>query len=270
MEQMYYRGKALVVGNDHYDQVKPDLDNAVSDAKSIYEAFKDLGFMMMPEAYNIKVDKFDELFEKFKSDLGHYEVGVLYFSGHGVEIKGKNYLIMRDTPIGEYAETTIRYSVDLQKCIKGLHETKCKMIIVIIDACRNNPFEGKERGWGSVNLAPLFAPKGTLIAYSTSPGEKADDFGMDGHSVYTGALLKHLKEEGLEIETFFKKVRSTVDAMTNGKKTSWEHTSLIGSFSFNSGKMVHVDDVGYDSMVLRDAQYMPDTIIGPIGKATLI
>ena len=77
---------------------------------------------------------------------------------------------------------------------KELHETKCKMIIVIIDACRNNPFEGKERGWGSVNLAPLFAPKGTLIAYSTSPGEKADDFGMDGHSVYTGALLKHLKE----------------------------------------------------------------------------
>ena len=110
----------MVVGNDHYDQVKPDLDNAVSDAKSIYEAFKDLGFMMMPEAYNIEVDKFDELFEKFKSDLGHYEVGVLYFSGHGVEIKGKNYLIMRDTPIGEYAETTIRYSVDLQKCIKRI------------------------------------------------------------------------------------------------------------------------------------------------------
>lgn len=69
------------------------------------------------------------------------------------------------------------------------------MIIVIIDACRDNPFEGKERGWGSVNLAPVFAPKGTLIAYSTSPGEKADDFGMDGHSVYTGALLKHLKCE---------------------------------------------------------------------------
>lgn len=90
---------------------------------------------------------------------------------------------------------------------------------------------------------------------------------MDGHSVYTGALLKHLKEEGQEIETFFKKVRSTVDAMTGGKKTSWEHTSLIGSFSFNSGKMVHVDDVGYDSMVLRDAQYtMTDNVIAPIIK----
>ena len=98
-KKVYYRGKALVVGNDHYDQVKPDLDNAVNDAKGIYEAFKDLGFMMMPEAYNIDTDRFDELFDNFKSELGHYEVGVLYFSGHGVEIDGKNYLIMRNTPI---------------------------------------------------------------------------------------------------------------------------------------------------------------------------
>ena len=256
-----------MVGNDHYEQVKPDLDNAVNDAKSIYDAFRELGFMMMPEAYDIDTDRFDELFEDFKSDLGLYEVGVLYFSGHGVEIDGKNYLIMCNTPIGEHSRTTIRYAIDLQECIKELHDTKCKMIIVIIDACRNNPFEGRERGWGSVNLAPLFAPKGTLIAYSTSPGEKADDFGMEGHSVYTGALLKHLKEEGIEIETFFKKVRSTVDAMTGGKKTSWEHTSLIGSFSFNSGKMIHVDDVGYDSMVLRDAQYtISDEVIAPIIK----
>lgn len=264
---VYYKGKAFVVGNDHYDQVKPDLENAVNDAKSIYEAFRELGFMMMPEAYDIDTDNFDKLFEEFKSDLGNYEVGVLYFSGHGVEIDGKNYLIMRNTPMGELAKSTIRYSVDLQSCIKELHDTKCKMIIIIIDACRNNPFEGKERGWGSVDLAPLFAPKGTLIAYSTSPGEAADDFGMDGHSVYTGALLKHLKEEGLEIETFFKKVRSTVDTMTAGRKTSWEHTSLIGSFSFNSGKMVHVDDIGYDIMVLRDVQYaMTDKIVAPIIK----
>lgn len=264
---MYYRGKALVIGNDHYDQLKPDLDNAVNDAKAIYEAFRDLGFMMMPEAYDIDTDRFDELFDDFKSELGKYEVGILYFSGHGVEIDGKNYLIMRNTPIGELAKSTIRYSIDLQDCIKELHNTQCKMIIVIIDACRNNPFDGRNRGWGSVNLAPLFAPKGTLIAYSTSPGEKADDFGMDGHSVYTGALLKHLKEEGLEIETFFKKVRSTVDTMTSGQKTSWEHTSLIGSFTFNSGRIVHVDDIGYDDMVLRDEQYtMTDKVITPIIK----
>lgn len=266
-EKNYYRGKAFVIGNDHYDQMKPDLDNAVNDAKSIYVTFQELGFMMMPRAYDIAVEKFDELFEQFRSDLSRYEVGVVYFSGHGIEIDGKNYLIMRNTPIGELAISTIRYAVDLQDSIHKLHATKCKMIIVIIDACRNNPFEGKERGWGSVNLAPIFAPKGTLIAYSTSPGEKASDFGMEGHSVYTGALLKHLKEEGLEIETFFKKVRSTVDAMTGGKKTSWEHTSLIGSFSFNSGKMIHVDDVGYDSTVIRDGQYaLTDKTMAPIIK----
>ena len=260
-----YRGKVFIVGNDHYDQVTK-LDNAVNDAKGIYEAFRNLGYTMMPEAYDIDIDTFDRLFNEFKSDLGNYEVGVLYFSGHGIEIKGENYLMMTDTPIGETANSTMRYSAKLQSCLKDLHDTKCKMIIIIIDACRNNPFEGKERGWGSVNLAPIFAPKGTLIAYSTSPGEKADDFGMEGHSVYTGALLKHLKEEGLEIETFFKKVRSTVDTMTNGKKTSWEHTSLIGSFSFNNGKMTHIKDTGYDNTVLMDAQYnsTEDKLIGPI------
>ena len=257
-----------MVGNNHYDQVKPDLDNAVNDAKGIYEAFMNLGFMMMPEAYDIGFEKFDKLFDSFKSDLGNYEVGVLYFSGHGIEIYGKNYLIMCDTPIGDLAKSTIRFAVDLQECISELHATGCKMIIVIIDACRNNPFEGKEKGWGSVNLAPIFAPKGTLIAYSTSPGETANDFGMYGHSVYTGALLKHLKEEGLEIETFFKKVRSTVDAMTGGKKTSWEHTSLIGSFSFNSGKMIHVDDIGYDANVISDGHYFSvnDKVMSPIIK----
>lgn len=262
-----FRGKVLAIGNDHYDQVKPDLDNAINDATGIYETFRNLGYMMMPEAYDIDIDRFDELFNDFKSDLGNYEVGVLYFSGHGIEIQGKNYLMMTNTPIGEYAESTMRYSAELQKCIKELHDTNCKMIIIIIDACRNNPFDGKERGWGSVNLAPIFAPKGTLIAYSTSPGETADDFGMEGHSVYTGALLKYLNEEGLEIETFFKKVRSTVDTMTKGKKTSWEHTSLIGSFSFNSGKMTHIKDIGYDSTVLMDAQYSTDDkLIGTIIK----
>ena len=256
MEQnKFYRGKAFVVGNDHYDQMKPDLDNAVNDAKAIHNTFQTLGFLMMPEAYDIDVETFDSLFEIFKSDLNKFDVGILYFSGHGVEIEGKNYLIMKNTPMTDLAKTTIRYSVDLQSCLNELHHSGCKMIVVIIDACRDNPFEGKERGWGSVNLAPVFAPKGTMIAYSTSPGERAFDFGMKGHSVYTGALLAHLKEEGLEIETFFKKVRSTVNAMTGGKKTSWEHTSLIGTFSFNSGKMVHIQELGYDVTAIRDKDF---------------
>lgn len=261
---IFYRGKAFVVGNDHYDQMKPDLDNAVNDARGIYEAFQKLGFMMMEPAYDITIDRFDELFKDFKSDLRNYEVAVLYFAGHGIEIDGNNYLIMMNTPKTENPKSTMRYSQNLQEAIEEMHGTGCKMIIVIIDACRDNPFAGVERGWGSVNLAPIFAPKGTLIAYSTSPGERAADFGMDGHSVYTGAFLRHLKEEGLEIETFFKKVRSTVNAMTGGKKTSWEHTSLIGSFSFNSGKMVQIDELSYAITSIRDRDF--DITNNAVGK----
>ena len=263
--EIYYRGKALVVGNDHYEQMKPDLDNAVNDAKSVFEAFQELGFMMMEPAYDITIDKFDEIFREFKSDLAKYEVAVFYYAGHGIEIDGNNYLIMTNTPKTENPKTTMRYSQNLQECLKELHSTGCRMIIVIIDACRDNPFAGMERGWGSVNLAPIFAPKGTLIAYSTSPGERASDFGMEGHSVYTGALLSHLKEEGLEIETFFKKVRSTVNAMTGGKKTSWEHTSLIGSFSFNSGKMFQTEDLGYEMSSIRDKDFnLSNNTVGKI------
>ena len=251
----YYRGKALVIGNDHYDQMKPDLNNAVNDAKSIHEALQGLGFMMMPLAIDITTDKFDSMFNDFLGELSKYDVAVLYYAGHGIEVEGKNYLVMTEARVGELAKTTTRRSVDLQECLSLMHKTDCKMVIMIIDACRNNPFEGKERGWGSVNLAPIFAPKGTLIAYSTSPGETASDFGMDGHSVYTGALLKHLQEEGLEVETFFKKVRSTVNAMTKGKKTSWEHTSLIGTFCFNSGKMIQVDELGYQLSSVRDSDF---------------
>lgn len=251
----YYRGKALVIGNDHYDQMKPDLNNAVNDAKSIHEALQGLGFMMMPLAIDITTDDFDSLFNDFLGDLAKYDVAVLYYAGHGIEVEGKNYLVMTEAPVGELAITTTRRSVDLQECLSQIHMTGCKMVIMIIDACRNNPFEGHVRGWGSVNLAPIFAPKGTLIAYSTSPGETASDFGMDGHSVYTGALLKHLQEEGLEVETFFKKVRSTVNAMTKGKKTSWEHTSLIGTFCFNSGRMIQVEELGYELSSLRDIDF---------------
>lgn len=250
----FYRGKALVIGNDHYDQM-PDLNNAVNDAKSIQEALQTLGFMTMSLATDISIDDFDNLFNEYLSDLEKYDVAVLYYAGHGIEVDGKNYLPMTKTPVGTKASSTIRYSADLQDCLDKMHNTGCKMVIMIIDACRNNPFEGNVRGWGSVNLAPIFAPKGTLIAYSTSPGETASDFGMDGHSVYTGALLKHLQEEGLEVETFFKKVRSTVNAMTKGKKTSWEHTSLIGTFCFNSGKLIQVDELGYQMSSVRDSDF---------------
>lgn len=104
-------------------------------------------------------------------------------------------------------------------------------------------------------MAPIYAPKGTIIAFSTSPGETASDAGMGGHSVYTGTLLSYIDEENITIEECFKRVRTTVYAMTKGKQLSWEHTSLIGDFYFNEGKVNYSDEVPYRDDVVCDGKW---------------
>ena len=108
-------------------------------------------------------------------------------------------------------------------------DKQTKVHIVILDACRIYPTN--VRGGESLSIAPLMAPKGTMIAYSTSPNEPAIDTGFPNHSVYTGALLQFI-EEKIPVETLFKKVRATVFYQTKGKQTTWEHSCLIGDFYF--------------------------------------
>lgn len=252
-EKTYYKGLAFVVGMDEFDHVE-GLDNAVYDARSIENKLMALHFNVI-SCYNVSLDKFIDKLEDFKNELSKYNVGVFYFAGHGIEVSNTNYLIFRDTPFEPHKpEKTIAHAYKLQRLIQIMHDTSCKMNVLIIDACRNNPFAGM-RGLPSITLAPIFAPKGTIIAYSTSPGETACDGGLGKNSVYTGALLKHMDEEGLEIEQFFKKVRTTVSGLTSGGQTSWEHTSLIGSFSFNSGRMVQTMDLGYRIDAISDSEW---------------
>lgn len=127
------------------------------------------------------------------------------------------------------------------------------MKIVILDACRNNPF--KQRGFSDMGLALVKAPTGTLIAYSTSPGERAKDAGIGNNSIYTGALLKHISDKNIPIEEMFKRVRTTVYSLSHGKQISWEHTSLIGDFCFNSGQLIHSIDLPYAIEVVADEKY---------------
>jgi len=102
---------------------------------------------------------------------------------------------------------------------------------------------------------PVQAPKGTLIAFSTSPSDGARDGGLEGHSIYTGALLKYIGRESLSVEELFKKVRKTVYNLTEGKQTTWEHTSLIGDFYFNTGQLVYSLELPYDESVVKDNTY---------------
>jgi hypothetical protein len=122
-----------------------------------------------------------------------------------------------------------------------------------LDACRNNPFVSW-RSAASEGLAPVFAPKGTIIAYSTSPGQKASD-GSDNHGVYTNALLEHIGTKRLPIEDMFKRVRNTVSSHTNHKQITWEHTSLMGAFCFSTGNDIENLQMVYDKFALADKDY---------------
>lgn len=242
-----YRGFAYVVGINEYKQANK-LSNAVYDARAIATELKSLGFYVK-ESYDIDFMKFVNEFDNFSIELSKFNVGLFYFAGHGVEFEGKNYLLLTDSAVDN--KTAIEHSTfDLQSIVTDMHKTGCKMNIQIIDACRNNPY-GTGRGIASTNLAPVFAPQGTLIAYSTSPGETAKDGGMGNNSIYTGALLQHMKTKGLQIEDFFKLVRTTVYSLTGGKQTSWEHTSLIGKFCFNAGMLIHSISVGYPDEAIK-------------------
>lgn len=247
----YIIGVALVVGINEYENATK-LDNAVFDANSMAASLEKLSFYTLK--YNdIDIDTFDDAISNFVEQLNSFDVGVFYFAGHGVEIDGENFLLSQNTPC-DRAEGVRRYSLKLQDIVDKMNKTSCKTKILIIDACRNNPFS-VSRGFGTTNLAPIFAPQGTIIAYSTSPGEIALDGGIGKNSIYTGALLEHINELGLPIETFFKKVRTSVYNLSLGKQTSWEHTSLIGNFSFNSGQLIHSLNIPYSLNVVVDKDF---------------
>lgn len=256
------KGLALVVGIDDYKNVSK-LDNAVYDANSIAYSLEKLTFHTL-KFENIDIDQFDNAVALFVKQLEDFDVGVFYFAGHGIEISGKNYLLSQDTPCETEAEA-IRYSMELQGVVDKMNGTSCKTKILIIDSCRNNPFANR-RGVGTTNLAPIFAPQGTIIAYSTSPGQTALDGGMGKNSIYTGAILNYIEELDLPIETFFKKVRTSVHNLSKGKQTSWEHTSLIGDFAFNSGQLIHSLNIPYSSTVVVDKDYdiNIDPLLSPI------
>lgn len=255
-----YRGLAYVVGINAYTQANK-LSNAVYDAQSIATELKTLGFYVM-ESYDIDFTGFINEFDGFRKALCNFNIGLFYFAGHGVEFKGKNYLLLTNSAVDN--PTAIEHTTfDLQSIVSDMHATGCKMNIQIIDACRNNPYS-TGRGVATTNLAPVFAPQGTLIAYSTSPGETAKDGGMGNNSIYTGALLQHMKTKGLQIEDFFKQVRTTVYSLTGGKQTSWEHTSLIGKFCFNAGMLIHSLSVGYPDEAIKYEKWPANSRISQI------
>jgi hypothetical protein len=147
-------------------------------------------------------------------------------------------------------------SLSLDKVIDTMAKSDASMKIIILDACRNNPWERAwHRGSAMRGLASVYAPKGSIIGFATSPGEVAED-GSGRNGTYTAALLQHIDAPDCSIETMFKRVRNTVAADTRGKQTSWEHTSLSGEFYFNMSLGKIIQD--YKDTSLADALFVID------------
>lgn len=248
---------AYVIGNNDYFE-GAQLKCAVNDATEIAAIFRRLGYDVI-EKLNFKSEECPDILTSFEDKIKYYDASIFYYAGHGFELEGENYLIPIDyqiPPINKYEAG--RYCLKLTEILGILKTNSGKVNIVIIDACR----KAFDRG-GVNSFSHVQAPKGTLIAFSTSPNEGAKDGnGQDGHSIYTSALLQYIGRETLSVESLFKKVRKTVYNLTHGTQTPWEHTSLIGDFFFNTGQLVYSVEIPYDEHVVKDSLFKEGDVFG--------
>jgi hypothetical protein len=241
---------AVVIGINTYPG-KASLINAINDAEAIKDVFCRRGYDVI-FAKDCDSDQCGKILHEFEQTLPRYDASIFYFAGHGFEMEGENFLASADCPI-ENATIYMcnRTCIRLTELFDIYVRQQNKVHIVILDACRLPVGRGSGR-----NLATVYGPKGTLIAFSTSPFETAKDGGADGHSIYTSALLKNIGREYLTVEKLFKNVRKTVHDLSGSTQTTWEHTSLIGDFYFNTGQLVHSVAIPYDENVVKDKNYV--------------
>jgi len=217
---------ALVIGNGAY--ADSPLRNPVNDARDMARALGELGFTVILRE-NATKQEMERAIADFGALLSPGAVALFYYAGHGMQVGGRNYLIPVDARIA--AERTVRLeAIDVDLVLDQVTAGGSDVNLVILDACRNNPFERRFRGQDG-GLAQINAPKGTLIAYATAPGRVAAD-GEGGNGVYTAKLVDAIRTPGLPVEEVFKRVRAEVSRETGDAQVPWEASSLVGNFYF--------------------------------------
>lgn len=218
------RRLALVIGNSGYRDAP--LLNPGNDARAMAQVLREAGFTVM-ERRNLNQAAMRGAIREFGDALAKGGVGLFFYAGHGMQVKGRNFMI----PIGHdirREDEVEDQSVDVGLVLQKMASARNALNILILDACRNNPF-----GFGSTaqGLAPLDAPAGTLVAFATAPGQVAAD-GTDDNSVYTKHLAAYVREPGVKVEDVFKRVRAAVRQESGGRQVPWENTSLETDFYF--------------------------------------
>jgi len=219
---------ALVIGNGGYNN--GPLRNPVNDAESMAQSLKALGFDVMLHTDISQRDMKIAIRDFGKAIDQKGGIGLFYFAGHGMQVNGNNYLI----PIGAQIERELDVeleSVELYRVMGEMEDADNRMNIVILDACRNNPYTRALRSRTGEGLNITAAPSGTFIAFATAPGSVAAD-GTGENGLYTQELLNALTVPGLKIEDVFKKVRTQVRIKSNGAQIPWENSSIEGDFYF--------------------------------------
>lgn len=220
---------ALVIGNSAYAQ--GPLRNPVNDARAVAKALGGTGFKvtLVEDATQPAMVRAIRLFGERIAKGG---VGLFYFAGHGLQVKGRNYLVPVNADIAHEEEIEFN-AVDVNLVLAKMDAAKNGLNIVILDACRNNPFQRSFRSM-QTGLAQMDAPTGTFIAFATAPGSVAAD-GTGEHGVYTKYLLAEMTKPGIPIEQLFKQVRNGVMRETANRQIPWESSSLRGDFAFRPG-----------------------------------
>ena len=219
---------ALVVGNANY-KVRP-LKNPRNDADDISRSLRSSGFEVI-DLRDASLQQMRTGVRQFGDRLINNDVGLVYYSGHGVEVKGRNYFIPVNADIQREDEIADQ-GLDVSLILEKMNTAGKGVNILIVDACRDDPF-GRSFRSSSRGLAQMDAPRGTIIAYATSPGKVASDGDpRERNSPYTKNLVKAMQQPNKPIEQVFKEVRRAVQEETKNQQTPWENTSLSGDFYF--------------------------------------
>jgi hypothetical protein len=219
---------ALIIGNAAYS-VGP-LRNPVNDAKSIANELRNLGFevdLYTDQSRDDMVKSIRDFGQKLVTKKG---IGLFYYSGHGIQMNGENYLVPVSAQIQKEQDVELE-AVNLKRIMGEMDYAGNQMNIVILDACRNNPFARSFRSSASNGLAMTTAPQGTFIAYATAPGSVASD-GSGNNGLYTEELISALRIPNLKIEDVFKHVRNSVYDRSAKQQVPWENSSIFGDFYF--------------------------------------
>ena len=219
---------ALVIGNGKYKDA-PELKNAPNDAKAIAAALNASGFEVTLKLDTGRAELIDAIRAYVHLMEQKKHVGLFYFAGHGVQLEWRNYLLPIDAVIDKI-EDVAKQSVDIARLMEGLTKAANPMNVIILDACRENPF-GTAKPVAQKGLSQMDAPTQTILAYATSPGNVASD-GDGANGLYTENLLREIQVPEAKIEDVFKRVRLGVRRKSNGAQIPWESTSLEEDFWF--------------------------------------